>query len=94
MLDAVSPSNLTTPPTPTDTIDIDTAIRYGTYPTPSHTTPPTLVTDWKGLNKIYKLQIPSALLSDPNAKTAKGERWHKEYEEIISTSVAMKLVAA
>lgn len=102
MIDVVSPSNLTLPPTAesttdsssndTNNVDIDQAIRFGQYTTTPENT--STVTDWKDLNKIYKLQIPSNLLNDPHAKTAKGERWQKQYEEIICTSVAMKLVAA
>ncbi|KAJ9476217.1 EKC/KEOPS complex subunit CGI121 [Pseudozyma hubeiensis] len=89
MIDVVSATNLTTPPRTeaNHPIDIDQAIRYGSYSaTPSTTAP---VTDWKDLNKIYKLQIPSNLLNNKE-----DSRWQKEYEDIVCTSVAMKLVAA
>lgn len=93
MLDVVAPQNLTVPPSADTTdADVDQPIRFGRYlSAASESTPP--VTDWKELNKIYKLQIPSTLLSDSTA-LVKGEPWQKAYEEIISTSVAMKLVAA
>ncbi|SPO31692.1 related to CGI121 - component of the EKC/KEOPS complex [Ustilago trichophora] len=93
MLDVVSPQNLTVPPSETS-VDIDQAIRYGQYFTPSDPSPSSTLTDWKDLNKFYKLQIPTTLLSHPTAKTTKGKTWQPEYEEIICTSVAMKLVAA
>lgn len=89
MIDVVSASNLTIPAMTEaeHPIDIDQAIRYGSYSaTPSTTAP---LTDWKDLNKIYKLQIPSNLLNNKE-----DSRWQKEYEDIVCTSVAMKLVAA
>ncbi|TKY86978.1 hypothetical protein EX895_003655 [Sporisorium graminicola] len=91
MIDLVSPSNLTSPAAAApDTIDIDQAIRYNHYlSAQTDAAAATTVTDWKELNKIYKLQIPSNLLS------ASGDKaWQREYEEIICTSVAMKLIAA
>lgn len=91
MIDLVSPSNLTAPSSTTDadsSIDIDQAIRYGRFLTAATSATPA-VTDWKELNKIYKLHIPPALLNDKE-----GRGWQKEYEDIICTSVAMKLVAA
>jgi len=89
MIDLVSPSNLTSPPTAEahTPIDIDHAIRYGSYPTTPSTT--AQVTDWKQLNKIYKLQIPSTLLNNKQ-----DNQWYEKYQDIICTSVAMKLVAA
>lgn len=93
MLDLVSPGNLTTPTEDTP-LDIDQAIRYGRYPSASQKEEAVEVTDWKELNKIYKLQIPCHQLSDSKAKTEKGESWQTIYEEIVCTSVAMKLVAA
>ncbi|KAJ1021808.1 hypothetical protein NDA13_005421 [Ustilago tritici] len=94
MLDVVSPANLTTPPENTQ-VDIDQAIRFGRYLPASDRQEKGIeeVTDWKDLNKIYKLQIPTNLLNDAKAKTGKGERWQGLYEEIVCTSVAMKLVA-
>ncbi|SJX66467.1 related to CGI121-component of the EKC/KEOPS complex [Sporisorium reilianum f. sp. reilianum] len=87
MIDVVAPGNLTTPAAAAGAIDIDQAIRYNRYLS-AETDTPAAVTDWKELNKIYKLQIPANLLS------AETNTWQREYEEIISTSVAMKLVAA
>lgn len=95
MTDVVAETNLTVPPPSAQaTLDIDQAIRYGMYPTQGSEEVPASVTDWKELNKIYKLSIPANLLNDSAAKKAKGERWQHEYEEIVCTSVAMKLVAA
>ncbi|EST06770.1 hypothetical protein PSEUBRA_003753 [Kalmanozyma brasiliensis GHG001] len=93
MIDVVSEKNLTIPASTSiesaedenSTVDIDQAIRYGHFgPAQAKT-----VTDWKELNKIYKLQIPSTLLNEDDQP---GRQ--EEYEEIICTSVAMKLVAA
>ncbi|SNX87933.1 probable Protein CGI121 [Melanopsichium pennsylvanicum] len=86
MLDVVAPDNLTLPLSQSDAgMDIDTAIRFGTY---SNTTEsPQPVTDWRELNKIYKLEIQSTSLLHQTQKLS-------EYQDIICTSVAMKLVAA
>ncbi|CDU24633.1 related to CGI121-component of the EKC/KEOPS complex [Sporisorium scitamineum] len=87
MIDVVGPASLTTPSS-AEAIDIDQAIRYNRYLS-AEADQATTVTDWKELNKIYKLQIPSNLLS-----TEADKAWQREYEEIICTSVAIKLVAA
>lgn len=87
MTEVVGP-NLTLPSTQAEeSLDLDQAIRFGKY-LPSEGQGK-LVTDWKELNKIYKLQIDAKLLS--NADT---QSWHQRYEDIICTCVAMKLVAA
>lgn len=95
MIDIVSDTKLTVPAETSiettegesTTVDIDQAIRYGRFLSTPGETPK--VTDWRELNKIYKLQIPSHLLND-SGQTG----WQAEYEEIICSSVAMKLVAA
>lgn len=87
MTEVVGP-NLTLPSTQAEeSVDLDQAIRFGRYLPPGATAQP--VTDWKELNKIYKLQIDAKLLA-----SADTQSWHQRYEDIICTSVAMKLVAA
>ncbi|PWZ01209.1 hypothetical protein BCV70DRAFT_91171 [Testicularia cyperi] len=70
-------------------LDIDQAIRNNAYTSPDsiHQTL-SVVTDWKDLNKIYKLQIPPQLLASALPADL------RKYEDIICTTVAMKLVAA
>jgi EKC/KEOPS complex subunit CGI121/TPRKB len=87
MTEVVGP-NLTLPSTQAEeSVDLDQAIRFGRYLPPGATAQP--VTDWKELNKIYKLQIDAKLLA-----SADTQSWHQRCEDIICTSVAMKLVAA
>lgn len=99
MFDVVAPNHLSTPSASLDATSvsaaasIDQAIRFGSYP-PDSSAAATCVTDWKELNKIYKLQIPSPLLHDLCTQTAQQESAQSEYEDIICTCVAMKLVAA
>ena len=95
MTDVVGP-NLTSPSSTqsSQSVDLDHAIRFGTYlPPDTPDTPDTpdarIVTDWKELNKIYKLQIDANLLASSDTQS-----WQPRYEDIICTSVAMKLVAA
>lgn len=98
MFEVVAETNLTVPSIADSAeaeVDIDQAIRFGRYLTPDDASEETaVVTDWKELNKIYKLQIPSNLLNDAEKTEKGGDRWQAEYEEIVCTSVAMKLVAA
>lgn len=86
MIDVVNEENLTVP-TSSQAVDIDQAIRFGKYL--DDESKAEALTEWKELNKIYKLQIPTNKLNGTD-----GEDWQREYEEIICTSVAMKLVAA
>lgn len=71
----------------TSSLDVDQAIRYDRYAVANEPQLPPLVTDWKELNKIYKLQMPSHVLASNSAPELRG------FEEIICTSVAMKMVA-
>ena len=68
---------------------VDQAIRQGSISAEQNEQG--CVTDWKELNKIYKLGIPSDLLSAPSS--ASKTQALTKYEDICCTSVAMKLVA-